>query len=673
MSDREINNKDTALDRVRAESEQSCPVCQQVIWMSFYFDGFGLSDKSGPRSNVLKLNLVAYEELNKGFRKFYYPGLGAEFDPETRVLAAALADRARRDATEKIQETAKDTAEETAVETVSDAWSRSKGIRNRSLPQRAIWTAGEVWDEGKESVGRMGRQVKRMAKKPRKQWARIERNLRREWRGYWGEVTRHPWRLVKTTTLTGAKVTAGYVAESWGLLRDASMVAALFNTGVDSRLNAAERDFHMTILNAKERLPINKIQVSIFGYDMGGGIALAFANRLLDQIAPGGLYEGVPVQIKFMGLFDCVTNRYDENFLTGFIPLSNSVSSALVVPPQIERCVHYAAAHELRFYKPLSMIGANPEDYRGPRQERLFPGSQVDVGGGADDGEDGVSDKLSRYPLQMMYHRAYGAGIPMPSLDKLAEVDPDLYQTFVIDPEITIFQRNYRNAVKKLVAITRDIPSLVLESGIPVERAKPEITNVQSSASQCVAPYVPQTVTLLPKNIEEELSGHTVIFIHWLRMWYDQNEGSAGRKTRGWGLGEPLDPKAYGRYQKLVDELAYLQRNARSTSQFNNEQAMRQINGEVPPDVFVTDPQAQALYWLWNNPGARIPEIETLYPHFINDVHDSMAESSIESDFGNLVHAKHYMNRRLVQKLSTQPARSVLDWLELAYEKFFSK
>ena len=673
MDNVELGSSVARLDRVKTESEELCPVCQQVLWIGFYFDGFGFSLNSTPASNVLKLHDAAYERSNEGKRKFYYPGLGTEFDPETEVLAAALADRGRRDAAKKIKDTAKDKAKETATETVSDAWSRSKGIRNRSLPRRAIWTTGEVWDEGKESVGRMGRQVKRLAKKPRKQWARIERNLRREWQAYWREVTRHPWRAGKTAVQSGVKVTAGYVAESSGLLRDASMIAALFNTGVDSRLNAARRDFQMAILNAKDRLPINKIQVAIFGYDMGGGMALAFANRLLDEIAPDGLYEGVPVQIKFMGLFDCVTNRYDDNFLTGFMPLSNKVSSELVVSPKIERCVHYAAAHELRFYKPLSMIGADPENYRGPRQERLFPGSQVDVGGGAVDGEDGVSDKLSRFPLQMMYHRAYGAGIPMPSLNALEEIDARLHSTFVIDPEITIFQRNYRNAVKKLVTVTRDIPSLVLELGRPVERFKPDIIKVQISPSQCVAPCVPQSVTLLPKNIEEELSGHTAIFIHWLRMWYDQNEKSAGNKTIGWGLGAPLDPKAYGRYQKLVDELKYLERNARSTAQFNNEQAMRQIKGDVAPNVFVTDPQGQALYWLWNNPGARIPEIEALYPHFINDVHDSMAESDLEATFGNLVYSKHYMNRRLVQKLSTKPARSVLDWMELAYEKFFSK
>lgn len=92
MNGQDISDKDTALDRIKAESDQNCPMCKQVVWMGFYFDGFSLSDKSGPRSNVLKLNLAAYEQPNKGLRKLYSHGLGADFDPETEVLAAALND-----------------------------------------------------------------------------------------------------------------------------------------------------------------------------------------------------------------------------------------------------------------------------------------------------------------------------------------------------------------------------------------------------------------------------------------------------------------------------------------------------------------------------------------------------------------------------------------------------
>ncbi|PPV00322.1 hypothetical protein XbrCFBP1976_22205, partial [Xanthomonas bromi] len=78
---------------------------------------------------------------------------------------------------------------------------------------------------------------------------------------------------------------------------------------------------------------------------------------LIDDICASGRYQAVEVKIHFMGLFDCVTNRYDDNLLSGFIPLSNKVSSEMRLLPEVERCVHYAAAHELRFYKPLTIIG----------------------------------------------------------------------------------------------------------------------------------------------------------------------------------------------------------------------------------------------------------------------------------------------------------------------------
>ena len=670
--DIELGLDDVFFERVKSESEQLCPICQQVLWLSFYFDGFGCSKTTTPATNVLKLHNASYEFEDEGKRKFYYPGLGADFDPETRVLAAAIADKAGDAIYDKTPEMAQDKARERTKAAVEDAWARSQGIRDRSLIRRAMWTAQEVLEQGKEAAGRAGRQAKRLVAKPRKQWARIERNLRREWQDYWEEVTRHPWRAAQSAGQAGAKVSAGAVAESWGWVRDGSLGAALFNTGVEVRLNAARRDFQLAVMSAQQRLPIHKINVAIFGYDMGGGLALAFAQRLLEGLMEGGAYQGIPVHIRFMGLFDCVTNRYDDNLLTGFMPLSNQVSSQLHLSPQVERCVHYAAAHELRFYKPLSMLGADPEDCRGPRQERLFPGAQVDVGGGADEDDENASDNVSRYPLQMMYHRAYAAGIPMPSLEKLADINPDLHQTFLIPPEITTFQRNYRAAVKQLAATTREIPSLVLESGRATERFKPQIVNAQASAYQCTVPAAPLFISLLPTTIEEELSGHTVIFIHWLRMWYDQHQHSAGRKTRGWGLGVPLDPKAFGRYQKLADELAYMDRHARSGPQFDPPQARRQLDGEVAPDIFISDPQAQALFWLWNNPGSRIAEIEALYPHFLNDIHDSMAESDIETAFGAWVHARHYMNRRAIHRLSTAPDPGFLQRLELAYERFFA-
>lgn len=660
-------------DRIKAESEQLCPACEHVLWLSFYFDGFGFSEREGSETNILKLYRAAYERPDKGMRAFYYPGLGAHFDPETAALAAALGEKALEQTGDKAKSEAEGKAKKAVTETVSDAWKRSKGNRDKSLLGRAIWTAGEVWDETVEGAGDAARSVRRALAKPRKQWQRIKRSLRREWQAYWGEVMRHPWKATKASAATATKLSAGYVAESIGLVRDNELISALFNTGVDTRLEAAELDFKRAVKTAQRQSKINKIHVAIFGYDMGGGLSLAFSNSLLTELCSGGRYDGVPVHIKFMGLFDCVTNRYEDNFLTGFAPLSNEVSSDLKLLPKVERCVHYAAAHELRFYKPLTIIGADPADVRGSRQERLFPGAQADVGGGVEDGEDGVSDKLARLPLQMMYNRGYAAGVPMPSLAKMEQENPDLYEKFAIPDDVDRFQLDYRSVVKKLVSQTREIPPLTIRMGLPVECTyTTSETRTAAQQTMCTVPDKAITVTTMPKDIVGELKGHAVVYIQWLRIWFDHNQAAAGKMTRGWGLGVPVDPQAHGRYEKVTDELEYLERNARAGSHFTQEQAMKQLGGEVPPNMFLTDPQGQALYWLWNNPGAHNAEIDRLYPPFAKHVHDSMAECPIETAFNDLVYAKHYFNSRPMQKISTEPDKTFLEKVQVIYEKLVS-
>ncbi|MGS0515893.1 hypothetical protein ACQR5T_00845 [Xanthomonas oryzae pv. oryzicola] len=73
------DQKRAFLDRAKVEAEQRCPACQQVLWLSFFFDGFGYSDKSGPASNIAKLYAALIDDVDKSARRFYYPGLGAEF------------------------------------------------------------------------------------------------------------------------------------------------------------------------------------------------------------------------------------------------------------------------------------------------------------------------------------------------------------------------------------------------------------------------------------------------------------------------------------------------------------------------------------------------------------------------------------------------------------------
>ncbi|OXJ37968.1 hypothetical protein CFB82_07445 [Burkholderia sp. HI2714] len=693
----EINLKKDAAsaetDRVKAEAEQMCPACEHMLWVSFYFDGFGFGDKEGPRTNILKLFNAAYEKESKNMRRFYYPGLGADFDPEARVLRQVLKDKALDTAGEKAGDKLKDAtigqAKEKAQKAAEDAWKQSGRIRNPTLGNRVSDTFDTLVGKAKGSMGDARKRVERAIEHPGAEKNRALRYLKREWRGFWRDVVKYPYRIPKTVLKEVGKETLGALAESFRLSRDTKLGAALFNTGVDTRLKAADEDFKAAVAGAKQVGTLNRIHVAIFGYDMGGGLALAFAKQLLDETCKGGKYDGVAVKIKFMGLFDCVTNRFDDNLLTGYIPLSNAVSSDLILSPDIEKCVHYAAAHELRVYKPLTMLGVDPADMRGPRQERLFPGAQVDVGGGAIEGEDGISDKLARVPLEMMYHRAYGAGIPMPSLTALAKEDGVLYRQVVAPQEVQTFQLDYRMAVKKLVSTTREIPPLSplgVGIGYPSAAGKPSIgpldflnpKPVPDMTDGCripdTTPPRPVVVTDLPKDIQGELKGHMVVYIQWLRMWYDraENRTAAEQRKPGW-LGGAANPLAYGRYEKLVREIDYQkQHGTRPMSGFDQNQAMKQLGGELPASMFNTDPQAQALFWWWNNPGQRLPQVEAMYPLFVKHVHDSMAESDIEAVWSHLVSIKNYMNTRAMQKIATAPDKSFLDRVADVYHSLVS-
>lgn len=68
-----------------------------MIWLSFYFDGFGFDKYNGaaPKSNVGVLADTALEIKDKGIRSFYCPGLGIQFDPEAAALALVLKDQVK--------------------------------------------------------------------------------------------------------------------------------------------------------------------------------------------------------------------------------------------------------------------------------------------------------------------------------------------------------------------------------------------------------------------------------------------------------------------------------------------------------------------------------------------------------------------------------------------------
>lgn len=168
---------------------------------------------------------------------------------------------------------------------------------------------------------------------------------------------------------------------------------------------------------------IKVINLSIFGFSRGAALARAFSNDFLQLCktdADGQLtYEGYPIRINFMGLFDTVASFG--------IPASNLdwpwTEKNLKIPNQVERCVHYVAAHELRFSFPVDLICQHGQLMPNWTEE-VYPGSHSDVGGGywplteanksnSEADHQGISNNYARIPLRDMMHEAVINGVRM--------------------------------------------------------------------------------------------------------------------------------------------------------------------------------------------------------------------------------------------------------------------
>ncbi|CAH0285037.1 hypothetical protein SRABI118_03900 [Massilia sp. Bi118] len=159
---------------------------------------------------------------------------------------------------------------------------------------------------------------------------------------------------------------------------------------------------------SKYRL-IRSINISVFGFSRGAALARAFVNRILAKCTErdGALaYSGYPLRVSFMGLFDTVASFGvpSQNARTPF------TERELIVSPMVERCVHFVAAHELRFSFPVDLIRKDGK-LAGNWIEKVFPGVHSDVGGGYAPMEQGIDSNYARIPLREMLKEALFAGV----------------------------------------------------------------------------------------------------------------------------------------------------------------------------------------------------------------------------------------------------------------------
>jgi len=242
--------------------------------------------------------------------------------------------------------------------------------------------------------------------------------------------------------------------------RDSSLLGGSMGWGADSRLESGDMDMTDTLRHALEissnragqevkaiydknqnkgfdelnqalsnhRL-IKSIELSVFGFSRGAALARAFINRLLKQCRNenGQLtYQSYPITFRFLGILDTVASFG--------LPAKNDFKDVdLWLPAELQQCVHYVSAHELRYSFPVDLIRQG-NSYPANWREEVFPGVHSDVGGGYKPGDQGRSDTLARVPLCEMFREATLAGARL--LDwKRVSTDVVLKAKFLIPEE----------------------------------------------------------------------------------------------------------------------------------------------------------------------------------------------------------------------------------------------
>ncbi|MFP5391011.1 MAG: T6SS phospholipase effector Tle1-like catalytic domain-containing protein, partial [Gammaproteobacteria bacterium] len=192
---------------------------------------------------------------------------------------------------------------------------------------------------------------------------------------------------------------------------------------------------------------ITIVNLSIFGFSRGAALARAFSNEMLAECDVGqdGVtkYHGVPIRFHFMGLFDTVASFGvpSKNMDTPFNEKN------LVVSHAVERCVHYIAAHELRFSFPVDLI--RKEGRLAPGWiETVYPGVHSDVGGGYEPLCQGIANDYARIPMRDMMREAVKSGVRLVDYDDVPKFDKGIFKSrFEVKPDVELAYKQYMSAV----------------------------------------------------------------------------------------------------------------------------------------------------------------------------------------------------------------------------------
>ncbi|WP_042273113.1 DUF2235 domain-containing protein [Paraburkholderia heleia] len=462
----------------KAFPNDDCIPCGAVVHMGFFFDGFGRhrdhDDKTTSRySNICRLWEAHRDNIDQRRKKtpnqfwypFYYSGLGTDLNQEAKVgqvksagikLAAESAKAIQGKAISAGKKiTGIDRLEIKPKDAIADGF--KKGLEDFSY-RPVVKSFNDLIDGAANSVKNVGRVL------------RLEQNDRWVKRGRAAiraslyDIKNHP---MAAGFDVAKNVFVGIALDSIPWFRDNRAIARLLGTGIEDRLAAAMTQFKNAIDDVKLTMPkIQRIQVSIFGADRGGVLARAFANELteaykhpsatkLAYVDPKDAnHTAVPIQIKFLGLLDAVSSLMADNQLLNMLPVLGMVKQnygdqKLSVPESVERCVHFAAAHELRFYQRLDSL----ERTRGVQY--LYPGTSEDITGGAPPGSLGARAELQRVVLRDMLNEAVSYGVLLDTMESLKSRKPKTYEKFTLAHPISDGKATYK--LGELISAYREV------------------------------------------------------------------------------------------------------------------------------------------------------------------------------------------------------------------------
>lgn len=257
------------------------------------------------------------------------------------------------------------------------------------------------------------------------------------------------WAMLQVCNQLHAAVTGQPLRDSFALEvtqwpkrpEDLASFLSDLDAQLSRELDVLENELAKAVIRRGQNKPtIRRVRLSIFGFSRGAAKARAFANLVIQRW--GGRIGGLKLKLDFLGIFDTVASVGPAQSVPGadgHFAWANG--DAMVVPPQLRRCVHLVSAHEVRASFPLDSIcqgGALPANAK----EIVYPGVHSDVGGGYPPNDQGRSlgagaagdcRKLSQVPLAQMYREARMAGVPLATQ---AQMFDNQVRNFKLDPQL---------------------------------------------------------------------------------------------------------------------------------------------------------------------------------------------------------------------------------------------